>query len=181
MAPLAPNPYAHNFRLTFHTMPSATKPITSDRALARALRISHTAISGWRQKFGALAPRGHDVEEWRGFMLENGLGVAGNRVSKDREHWLTRAAEFRAKLLELEEQRVRGEIITRAEVNRLHLHVATSARSLLLQALETELPVRCDGLSAAAMRPIMRETVDRVIERLAPLVEEFAAPPPAKE
>lgn len=154
-------------------MAKTTAPISSDRALAKALGVTHASISAWRQKFAGEAPAGHDVAAWKAFIEEQGLGVANNRVSKDREHWLTRGAAARARLLELEEQRLRGETIRRADVDGVHLLIASRARGLLIQHLETELAPKLEGLSAADMRPVLRQTVDAVCDVMGELGSEM--------
>jgi hypothetical protein len=154
-------------------MAKTLAPITSDRALAKALGVTHTTIAVWRQKFAGDVPESRDLAAWKAFVEEQGLGTANNRASKDREHWLTRSAAARARLLEMEEERQRGETIRRADVDAVHLHVATRQRTILIQHLETELAPKLEGLSASAMRPVLRQTVDAICDVMSELAGEL--------
>lgn len=140
------------------------KDIKTDASLAAALGITTKTLRSWREKYGDAAPTGRDLASWKAFVEQEGLGGASNRVSRGREHWLTRSAAARARLLELEEERVRGETVKRVDVDRLHLTIASRQRTLLIQHLETELPPKLDGLPAAEMRVHLRATVDAICE-----------------
>lgn len=139
-----------------------TKPISSDRGLARALGVSPTTIADWRDKFPTDHPKAYDVEEWKKFVEEQGLGIAGNRVSEDREHWLTQQAEFKAKLLEIEHKKATGEIVLKADLDARDTRIAMAQKAALYEILTTELPVKSEGKTVVEIRALNREASDRV-------------------
>ena len=59
-------------------------------------------------------------------------------------------------------------------MDRLHLFIATRAKSKLYQFLETEAPPKLDGLSASQQRPILREIADSIADEMADMFEQFA-------
>jgi hypothetical protein len=129
-------------------------------ALATALKTTTKSIRAWRRLPGA--PKGHDIESWNAFIEENGLGEVGNRVSQDREHWLTQQAEYRAKLLEIEHKKALGEIVLKADLDARDVRVAAAQKAALYEILTTELPVKSEGKSAVEIRVLNREAADRV-------------------
>lgn len=133
--------------------------------------MTHPTIGDWRKKFPLLVPIGYDLTEWGRFVDENGLAQGGNRVSKDREHWLTQQAEYRAKLLEIEHQKALGEIVMKADLDARDVRIAMAQKTALYEILTTELPVKAEGKSAVEIRALNREAADRVCvvmqERLA--------------
>lgn len=137
------------------------KPISSDRALARALGVTHPTIADWRAKFTNEVPSDYDLDAWRAFVESNGL-AEGNRVSKDREHWLTQQAEYRAKLLEIEHKKAQGEIVLKADLDARDVRIASGQKTLLYELLTTELPIKSEGKTAGEIRALNREAVDRV-------------------
>lgn len=143
-------------------MQKEDKPINSARSLGKALGVTHHTISAWREKFGDLAPKTYDVAEWQRFIEEQGLGGANNRVSGDREFWLTKASEHRAKLLELEEKRKKRETVLKADLDARDMRVATAQKQALYEILTGELPVKCEGKSALEIRVMNREAADRI-------------------
>jgi len=129
-------------------------------AVAKALEISTVALRTWRAMPGA--PAEPDIEAWKQFKDENGLGEVGNRVSEDREHWLTQQAEYRAKLLEIEHRKAVGEIVMRADLTARDDRIAMAQKQMLYDVLTTELPVLSEGKSAADIRILNRDAADRV-------------------
>lgn len=139
----------------------SSKPITSDRGLARALGVTHPTIADWRAKFNGSVPQDYDLVAWRAFVEENGL-AEGNRVSKDREHWLTQQAEYRAKLLEIEHKKALGEIVMKTDLDARDVKIAVAQKAALYEILTTELPVKSEGKGAVEIRALNREAADRV-------------------
>lgn len=118
------------------------------------------AFREWRKLPGA--PAGPELEAWVKFIEDNQLGNVGNRVSEDREHWLTQQAEFRAKLLEIEHKKVLGEIVMKADLDARDVRIASAQKAALYEILTTELPVKSEGKSAVEIRALNREAADRV-------------------
>ena len=143
-----------------------TKPPNSDRSLAKALGVTHTTIGDWRSKFPGLTPKDYDVTAWQSFMDENGLGGTGNQVSGDREHWLTKQAEYRAKLLEMEEAKERGETISKAELDKRDQRIASAQKAMLYELMTTELPIKSEGKSAVEIRILNRDAADRICQAM---------------
>ncbi len=138
-----------------------TKPINSDRSLAAALGVTHPTIGNTRKRFPETCPKGYDVDEWRRFFDENGIGE-GNVVSKDREHWLTQQAEYRAKLLAIEHQKAEGAIVYKSDLDARDVRIAIAQKSALYEILTTELPVKSEGKTAVEIRALNRDAADRV-------------------
>ena len=137
--------------------------------LAQILGYSPSAIRNWRKLSGS--PKTKDVETWLAFVEEQALGVVGNRVGKDREYWLGRQAEFRARLLEIDHRRATGELVPRAEVEEWTLRAAMTAKRVLFNLLENELPTKAEGLTAAEIRVIARDMGDTICDAM---ISEFA-------
>jgi len=130
------------------------------KAVYEATGFSHMAFREWRKLPGA--PNEPDLEAWAKFIEDNQLGNAGNRVSEDREHWLTQQAEFRAKLLEIEHKKATGEIVMKEDLDARDVRIASAQRAALYEILTTELPVKSEGKSAVEIRALNREAADRV-------------------
>ena len=154
-----------------------TKPISSDRGLARAIGVSPTTIADWRDKFPTDHPKGYDVGEWQKFMEEQGLGMAGNRVSEDREHWLTQQAEYKAKLLEIDHKKAVGDIVMKTELDLRDVKIAMAQKSALYDVFTTELPVKSEGKTAAEIRAMNRNACDRVCAIMQERLGEWATKP----
>lgn len=76
-------------------------------------------------------------------------------------------------LLKAKLDREHRRVIDREEVNRLLLHLSTGARTELYQFMETEAPPKLDGMSAAQMRPLLREMADTICGKMADLIAQF--------
>jgi hypothetical protein len=77
-----------------------------------------------------------------------------------------RKTNAQAAILEIQLAEAERRSIPREEVERLLLHLAALSRATLYQLLENELPPRCEGLTAAQLRPIFRESADKVADTL---------------
>lgn len=130
--------------------------------MQEALGFSETAIKTWRGLPGA--PTEPDKAAWLEFIEANGLGVGGNRVSEDREHWLTQQAEYRAKLLKIEHQKADGEIVMKTDLDKRDQRIASRQKAALYEALTGELPVRAEGKTATEIREMNREAADRICQ-----------------
>ena len=123
------------------------------------------------------APDGPDHAAWVKFIEDNQLGNVGNRVSEDREHWLTQQAEFRAKLLEIEHKKAQGEIVMKADLDARDIRIATAQKALLYELLTNELPVKCEGKTAGEIRAMNSVAVDRVCVLMQERLSDWAASP----
>lgn len=138
--------------------------------LAQALGVTRQSLVNWRGMEGA--PEGRDVEEWKKFMAETGLGL-GKGKAKGQAELREEKLKWETELVKARVAREHRKVIDREEVNRLLLHIATRARTMLYQFLETEAPPKLDGMTAAQMRPILREMADSIADEMAGLVERF--------
>ena len=116
------------------------------------------------------APKGRDVEEWKTFVMAHKLGARGPRTEGTLKDEKTR---HEIEILKAKLDREHRRVIDREEVNRLLLHIGTGARTDLYQFFETEAPPKLDGMSAAQMRPILREMADSICRKMADLIEQF--------
>jgi len=78
------------------------------------------------------------------------------------------------KLADLKIAREERKLIDRDEVIARFQHVGSRQRMILFQALETELPPRLDGMAAAQIRPILRDTADAICREMADSMGGFA-------
>src|SRR3972149_1472287 len=67
--------------------PDKVKEKAEIAAFRRAIGVSEPTFADWRRMPGA--PVTLDVEQWRAFIVENGLGVRGSRPMPAREAHLT--------------------------------------------------------------------------------------------
>jgi hypothetical protein len=140
----------------------AADPKPTWSLLAKQLQVSKQSIARWRGLPGA--PTEPDAPVWRAFIAENGLGVAGNRLSKQRESLLASSVEKKNRLLDIEIAQKERKTIERADVNKLLLRVASQQRAVLYAALEREYPGKVVGRTAAEVSLRGRELADRVCE-----------------
>lgn len=136
--------------------------------LASRLGVSNQTLTAWRAKPGA--PTDTDPEAWEAFVREHGLGA---KVESGAALARRQKTELETELLKAKLAKEQRRVIDREEVSRLMLRIATEQRSLLYQLLETELPPKCDGMTAGQMRPIMRDAADAICEKMAPLVDQL--------
>jgi hypothetical protein len=139
-------------------MPEAKPTWTS---LAEHTGLSTTTLRTLRDGFGA--PKTPDPDEWDKWLSDHPEhGIGGNRVSKDREHWLTQQAEYRAKLLAIEHQKAEGAIVYKSDLDARDVRIAIAQKSALYEILTTELPVKSEGKTALEIRALNRDAADRV-------------------
>lgn len=132
------------------------------KRLAAELEVSHNTLITWRKKTDA--PQTTDVEQWRAYVIANGLGLGGNHKGREREALLAASVEKRNRLLDLEIAREERKSVDRAEAEALFLHVASLQKTVLYAALERELPAKAEGRSASEIAVLGREMADRLCE-----------------
>ncbi len=136
--------------------------------LAKRLGVTRQSLVNWRELEGA--PTERDQATWEAFIRERGLGVKGPRSGSALKDEKTR---HEIELLKAKLDREKRQVIPTAEVTKLLLTIATAARTKLYQFCETELPPRLDGMSAAQMRPILREVADSIADGMADEIGRF--------
>lgn len=142
------------------------KPLTWT-LLAGKLGVSVQAVYAWRKRPDA--PTEPDFEKWEEYVKKNSLG-GGAKPSGGLKDEKTR---WEIEILKARTAREKRLVIPAEEVNALLLHLSTQSRTVLYQFMETEAPPKLDGMSAAQMRPILREMADSICERMADLIGEF--------
>lgn len=143
-------------------MSNAEKELSWD-ALAKRLGVSRQSLVRWRELEGA--PQDRNMEAWKKF-AENKPAMGGHELKEEK-------TRHEIELLKARIDREKRRVIPAEEVNALLLHLATGSRTLLYQFLETEAPPKLDGMSAAQMRPILREMADAICEKMADAIKEF--------
>lgn len=133
--------------------------------LAKALEVTRPTLATWRKVAGA--PSEPDLVAWQKWAESNRARLAGSKELRDEK------TRHEIELLKAKLDREHRKVISRDEVNKLLLTVATRQRSQLYQFLETEAPPKLDGLPAAQMRPLLREMADSICDTMAKLVEDF--------
>lgn len=135
--------------------------------LAGKLGVTRQSLVNWRVLEGA--PPDRNEAAWELFIKERGLGVKGRKSDSLKDEKTRHEIELLKARIARENRRV----IDRDEVNQLLLHISTRARTKLYQFMETEAPPKLDGMSAAQMRPLLREMADSVADEMADLIGQF--------
>lgn len=138
-----------------------------------------TSISGrqWREYckrpgFPAKTERGYDVAACLAWKRDN---VRARAEAGELGPLKEQKLEQEVRYLRLKGDREERRMIPRSEVDALLLHIATRQKTLLYQRLETELPPKLDGLSAAETRPILRKVADDICDEMRDLTAQFEA------
>lgn len=139
--------------------------------LALRLHVSRPTLTAWRKLVGA--PTEALFDPWKAFVEAEGLGVAGNRVSKVREQHLTSAIEKRNRLLDLEISQKEGRMADRFEVDTMLTRIGSLQKTILYAKLERELPAKAVGRSAEEIATLGREFADELCAIFARGVEEW--------
>lgn len=134
--------------------------------VAAALGCDLRNLQIWRKRPDA--PTGKDIPAWLAYRDANGLGESGPKMAY-KELREAKLVEEVA-LLKIKKAKEERRMIDRDEVDELLHHIAANQRSRLYQYLETELPPKCEGLTAAQLRPIFRAAADDVCDQMAALV-----------
>ena len=137
--------------------------------LASKFGVSVQTMKVWRVKEGA--PVTTDFEAWQAFVKKEGLGttirgLAGSQLKDEK-------TKHEIEILKAKLAREKRTVIPAEEVNALLLHLSTQSRTVLYQFMETEAPPKLDGMSAAQMRPILREMADSICEKMGDLIKDF--------
>lgn len=128
--------------------------------LARELGVSGNSVRKWAARPDA--PRSMSADVWRRFIDDNQLG--SRRMSPERESLLERLADRKLRLLDLEIARKEQRTVLRADVDALHLQIATRQKVVLYAALESEYPGKVVGRTAAEIRIAGRQIADRICD-----------------
>jgi len=151
--------------------PDKVKEKAEIAAFRRAIGVSEPTFADWRRMPGA--PVTLDVEQWRAFIVENGLGVRGSRPMPAREAHLTDNVARRNRLLELEIQQKEGKLADRSEVDTMLTRMGSLQKTILYAKLERELPAKAVGRSAEEIATLGREFADELCAIFARGVEEW--------
>lgn len=127
------------------------------------------AVFGWRKR--ADAPTQPDFEVWSEYIKKHQLGTTVRKFSEGSLR--DEKTRHEIELLKARIAREHRTVIPAAEVSALLLQIATQSRTVLYQFMETEAPPKLDGMSAAQMRPILREMADTICDKMGDLVREF--------
>lgn len=139
--------------------------------LAKRLRVSAVSIDAWAALPGA--PTGFNYEEWKAFVKENDLGIAGNRVSKSREELLKESLRAKIKLDNLKIAKEERTVVDRAEVDKFLLHIATLQKTILYQRLGRELGPKGEGKNATELNIYGQAVADELADIFANGLEQW--------
>jgi hypothetical protein len=123
----------------------------------------------WRQREGVSVTT--DWGAWEEFVKKEGLGLRGVGAATLKDEKTRHEIE----ILKARLAREKRTVIPADEVSALLLHLSTQSRTVLYQFMETEAPPKLDGMSAAQMRPILREMADSICEKMGDLIADFEA------
>lgn len=129
-------------------------------ALAEKLEVSSQAVVNWRKLPGA--PVTSDLEKWVSFVKENGLGLMGNRVGKDREALLIEKLETEIALNKAKLAKEERTVVDRSAVDAFLLHVATLQKTILYQRLCRELGPKGEGKTAQELNVFGQAVADEL-------------------
>ncbi len=137
--------------------------------LASKFGVSVQTMKVWRVKEGA--PVTTDLGEWEAFVKKEGLGTTlrgftGGALKDEK-------TKHEIEILKARLAREKRLVIPADEVNTLLLYIATQSRTELYQFMETEAPPKLDGMSAAQMRPILREMADTICGKMEDMIKDF--------
>lgn len=135
--------------------------------LASKFGVSVQTMKVWRQKEGA--PVTTDLGLWESWVKKEGLGLRGVGAATLKDEKTRHEIE----ILKARLAREKRTVIPADEVQALLLHLSTQSRTVLYQFMETEAPPKLDGMSAAQMRPLLREMADTICEKMGDLIVEF--------
>lgn len=141
--------------------------------LARALGFTAGALSKWQQKYPD-APKNLIEDDWRAFITQHGLGVAGNRVAKSYEQIRNEKTIEETKLLRIKRARLEREVISAEQVDSFLLHLSSRVKSAVYQQFCAELPPKLAGLEVADVRRLSREAADVLCVSMQAALDEWA-------
>ncbi len=84
-----------------------------------------------------------------------------------------RETEERTLRLQRENAHAARQLVAKDDVERLLVLISTQQKAILYQAMESELPVRLDGLPAGEIRSVLRTVADGICGRMVEIVDAF--------
>lgn len=148
-------------------------PTATKSELSRALKIHRAQLDAFLAKPGAPSPdakKKYDSKAVAAFIAESrGAGSLDTLRAARLEEVRLRCERLRREL-----DRDAKLTVLRSDVEALHSRMAHGLRSLLYTKLENEMPPRCAGFDALALRKFGREMADELVGRLAKDVETWA-------
>jgi hypothetical protein len=146
--------------------------------LAASLGFSVTSVRHWARRPDA--PQGYEVAAWRAYILENGLGVVGNRVSGEREALLIAIGKENLATARARRRKEEGSAVDAAVVDAFLGDMAMRARLKLYDAMMNQLPGKVVGRLPAEVREVGRKIADSLCEEFENAEERFRADHPAQ-
>lgn len=141
-------------------------PTATKSELSRALKIHRAQLDTFLAKPGAPSPdakKRYDTKAVAAWIAESrGTGSADSLKAARLIEVRLRCEKLRREL-----DRDAGVTILRADVDLLHGKLALNLKGLLYAKLEGELPAKCQGYDALALRRAGREMADELVGRLA--------------
>lgn len=138
---------------------------------SRRLKVSRPTLDRLLARQGAPSPnpaKRYSLDELTRFIAAQGE----SSVDTLRSARLVEV-QLRCEKLRRELDRDAGLTVLRSEVDELHGRMAHGLRSLLYCKLENELPPKCAGYDALALRKYGRELADELVTRLAQDVDKW--------
>lgn len=129
------------------------------KKLAAALGCDERTITRWRKLPNA--PTGDEIEEWKKFCLENGLG---RDTSKTKTQLQEEKLRREIKLADLRIARETGAMVGVDEMASYVARFSARLDQLLTQKLEVELPPRVQGKDIVGIRQEARAVHDEIRE-----------------
>jgi hypothetical protein len=151
------------------TTPSKTRKSTAratKHAISKTLKVHRWQLDQFLAKTGAPQPddaRTYDVAEVAAF-------IADSRSTGSLDDLrLARLEEvvLKCKRLKVEIEKDEGLWVRRDAIDLLHGKLALNLKGLLYAKLEGELPAKCQGYDALALRKFGRQMADDLVSRLA--------------
>jgi len=136
------------------------KPAETWESLAGQLETTSRSLRGWRQRPGA--PAEPDLEQWRDYVAEHGLGRVRSGELGGLKAELLRQQIAKARR---ENEIAAGKMIDKDSLAELLRDRVLRFAQILQFTLEVETPGRLIGANAAECRVIMRDVHDRIAQR----------------
>jgi len=140
-------------------------------ALAEKLDVTSQSVVNWRKMPGA--PTDTNLESWLAFVRDNSLGIAGNRVTKDREALLIEKLETEIALNRAKLAKEERTVVDRDAVDAFLLHVATLQKTILYQRLVRELGPKGEGKTAQELSVFGQAVADELATIFSNSIEQW--------
>ena len=141
--------------------------------LAEKLEVSSQSVTVWRRRPGA--PTDTNLEVWLDFVRDNSLGLAGNRVGKDREALLIEKLETEIALNRAKLAKEERTVVDRDAVDEFLLHVATLQKTILYQRLGRELGPKGEGKTAQELSVFGQAVADELATIFSNSIEKWTS------